>query len=202
VRLGTTTVSEWPSLAWLAICEERREEVTVFVGSGVEVADDWLCEGIWDAPYTDAGLDRTDLVFGSGVRLRGDTVVFVSSGTTVDRLHAWRGAGGQYVSNSLPCLLAFAGGSLDLFFDQYGSVSRSIVRGLDAYTRDLPTTVGPVRLTYFHNLSWDGHELSEVPKLALERDRALLAYRIASTERHRADRQICVLCAGAGELVE
>jgi hypothetical protein len=170
VRLGTTTVSEWPPLAWLAICEERRAEVTVFVGSGVEVADDWLCEGIWDAPYTDGGLDRTDLVFGSGVRLRGDTVVFVSSGTTVDRLHSWRGAGGQYVSNSLPCLLAFARGSLDLFFDQYGRVSRSIVSGLDAYTRNLPTTVGPVRLTYFHNLSWDGHELSDVPKLALERD--------------------------------
>jgi hypothetical protein len=66
--------------------------------------------------------------------------------------------------------LSLAGGSLDLFFEHYGLVSGSITKGLDAYTRNLPTTVGPVRLTYFHNLSWDGHELSEVPKLDLERD--------------------------------
>jgi hypothetical protein len=157
-------------LAWIAVCEEGADEVTVFVGSGVEVTDDWLCEGIWDGPYIAGDLDRTDVVFGSGVRLRGDTVVFVSSGTTVDRLHAWEGEGEQYVSNSLPCILAFAGGRLDLFFEQYGRVSRSIVKGLDAYERSLPTTVGPVQLTYFNNLVWDGHELSEVPKPDLERD--------------------------------
>jgi hypothetical protein len=142
----------------------------VYVGAGVEVADDWLCEGIWDGPFAEGDLDRTDLVFGSGVRLRGDEVVFVSSGTTVDRLHAWEGDAEHYVSNSLPAVLAFAGGSLDLFFDQYGRVARSIVKGLDAYTRDLPTTAGPVRLTYFHNLSWDGHRVSDTAKPAVERD--------------------------------
>jgi hypothetical protein len=170
VRLRTTPVPEWPRLAWIAICERGADEVTAFVGSGVEVTDDWLCEGIWDGPYTAGDLDRTDVVFGSGVRLRGDTVVFVSSGTTVDRLHAWEGEGEQLVSNSLPCILALAGGSLDLFFEHYARVSRSIVKGLDSYERSLPTTAGPVQLTYFNNLVWDGYELSEVPKPDLERD--------------------------------
>ena len=178
MRLRTTTVPGWPRLAWIAICEEGSEEVTVFVGPGVEATDDWVCEGIWDGPYTDGGLDRTDLVFGSGVRRRDDTVAFVSSGTTVDRLHAWDCEHEHYVSNSLPCLLAFARASLDLFFDQYGRVSRSIVKGLDAYERNLPTTAGPVRLMYFHNFLWDGYELSEVSKPDIEKDfRSYGAYR-------------------------
>jgi hypothetical protein len=170
MRLLVTAVPHWPRLAWLAVCDRQGRDVTTFVGAGVEVADAWLCEGVWDAPYADGALDRTDLVFGSGIRLRGDSIVFVSSGTTVDRLHALECRGRQYISNSLPCLLAFTGGSLDLSCDRYGYIGRSIVKGLDAYERELPTTVGTVRLTYFHNLSWDGRELSEVPKPALRRD--------------------------------
>ena len=142
----------------------------MFVGPGVEVADDWLCEGIWDAQYGDGGFDRTDLVFGTGVRLRGDSAVFVSSGTTVDRLHECTRGGERYVSNSLPCLLAFLRASLDVSFKGYAPVSGTIRHGLRAYVRDLPTTAGAVRLAYFHNLSWDASELSEVPKPGVERN--------------------------------
>ena len=74
------------------------------------------------------------------------------------------------MSNSLPCLLAFAHGSLDLSVEHYGAVAGSIAKGLEAYTRNLPTTVGPVRLTYFHNLAWDGDNLSDVPKVCVDRD--------------------------------
>jgi hypothetical protein len=66
--------------------------------------------------------------------------------------------------------LSLVGGSLDLFFEHYARVSRSITQGLDAYVRDLPTTAGPVRLTYFHNLSWDGAAIADVPKAAPTRD--------------------------------
>jgi hypothetical protein len=169
-RLLTTTVPEWPRSAWLAVCDRERGDVTVFVGPRVEVGDGWLCEGIWDAPYVEGDLDRTDLVFGSGVRLRGDSVVFVSSGTTVDRLHALERECEHYVSNSLPCLLAATGGSLELSFDRYGRIGRSIVMGLDSYERELPTTAGPVQLTYFNNLSWDGRKLSQVRKPVTHRD--------------------------------
>ena len=136
MRLLTMTVSEWPRSAWLAVCDRQRGEVTVFVGPRVEVGDGWLCEGIWDAPYVEGDLDRTDLVFGSGVRLRDDSVVFVSSGTTVDRLHALEHECEQYVSNSLPCLLAATGGSLELFCDRYGRLGRSIVMGLEVTTEN------------------------------------------------------------------
>jgi hypothetical protein len=163
-------VATWPPLAWLAICVRRHDEVTVFVGPRVEVTDDWVCEGIWDAPYADGDLDRTDLVFGSGVRLRGDVAMFVVSGTTLDRLHAWDAGGHVYVSNSLPCILSLARGSLDPSCVQYRQLARSIMRGLDDYARDLPTTVGPIRLTYFDNLAWDGQTLCEVPKPSVRRD--------------------------------
>jgi len=48
---------------------------------GVEVADEWLAEGIWTFPFTDGDLDLADVVFGGGVRLCGDTALFVSAGT-------------------------------------------------------------------------------------------------------------------------
>jgi hypothetical protein len=170
VRLRTVIAASWPRLAWLAVCDRRHKDITAFVGPGVEVADDWLCEGIWDAPYSDGDFDRTDLVFGSGVRLRGDVAVFVASGTTLDRLHAWDGGGQMYVSNSLPCLLSLAGGSLDPSCMRYGLIGGSIMHGLDEYTRDLPTTVDPVQFTYFHNLAWDGQALCDVPKPGVQRD--------------------------------
>ncbi len=145
-----------------------------------------MCEGIWNAPYADGDLDRTDLVFGSGVRVRGDTVVFVSSGTTVDRLHTWAADGGHCVSNSLPCLLAFVRGSLDLSFERYDAVSASIKNGLRAYVRDLRTTAGPVRLTYFNNLVWDFQDLCEVEKPLLQRDfSSYESYRAFSTRPWR-----------------
>jgi hypothetical protein len=160
----------WPPLAWLATCIPGSDAVTVFVGPHVEVHDDWVCEGIWDAPFVDGDFDRTDLVFGSGVRLRGDSVVFVSSGTTLDRLHALEGDGSVYVSNSLPALLSVANGALDPSCIRYRQFGRSIVRGLDEYTRELPTTAGRVRLTYFHNLTWDGASLCDAPKPDVRRD--------------------------------
>ena len=170
MHLRTTPVPGWPPLAWIACVARGDDEIAIYAGDSVEVGDRWACEGIWDGRFPDGDVDKTDLVFGSGVRVRDDRVVFVSSGTTVDRLHTWHGDGLHYVSNSLPCLLSFAGGALDLFFEDYGRVSRSITQGLEAYERDLPTTVGPVRLTYFHNLSWDGDSMTDVEKPMPDRD--------------------------------
>lgn len=163
-------MASWPPLAWLATCIPASDEVTVFVGRDVEVDDDWVCEGVWDAPFAAGDFDRTDLVFGSGVHVRGDSVVFVSSGTTLDRLHALDGGDQVYVSNSLPGLLSVANGSLDPSCIRYRQISRSIMRGLDEYTRDVPTTAGTVRLTYFHNLRWDGRFLCDQAKPDVQRD--------------------------------
>lgn len=168
MQLRTVVAPDWPRLAWLAVC--REDTVTAFVGPAVEVFDDWFCEGVWDGPFAEGDFDRTDLVFGTGGRVRGDSVTFVAVGTTIDRLHSWEGDGESCISNSLPCLLSYAGGTLDVNFTQYAGVFSSIRNGINAYMRDIPTTAGNVRQTYFHNLSWNGHVLSDVAKPDPHRD--------------------------------
>jgi hypothetical protein len=170
MELNVITMPAWPQLAWLAECRASSDVISVLAGDHVERADDFLCEGVWAGPYADRDIDATDLIFGSGARVRGDEVVFVSAGCTLDRLHALRRGEYMYVSNSLPCLLAVTGGSLDLGHTSYGVAFNSIRRGLRGYKRQLPTSVGPVEMIYFENVVWDGVELHRIDKPNAERD--------------------------------
>jgi hypothetical protein len=142
----------------------------VFHGPRVEIAPEWFAEAVWAGKYADAGFDRTDLVFGSGGRLRNGTLTFVSSGTTVDRLQYLRAAEVTWVSNSLPCLLAAAAAVPDPTWLGYFALFESILRGIRSYERDLPTSAGSARLVYFDNLVWDGRVLREVEKPFPKRD--------------------------------
>ena len=166
MRLRDRPIAEWPPLAWLARCRPGETTIDVFHGRRVEIAANWLCEAAWTGSFADGDFDRTDLVFGSGVRLRGDRVCFVSSGSTVDRLQSLDTRDASWVSNSLPCLLASVGGTLDPTYAGYFPDLKSISRGLTRYARVLATSAGPVRLTYYHNLVWDGRGLVETPKRA------------------------------------
>jgi hypothetical protein len=74
------------------------------------------------------------------------------------------------VSNSLAGLLAFTRGTLLLTCTRYRDIFRSIINGLARYERDVPTTVGSVRVTYFWNLVWDGTALHDVEKPFRSRD--------------------------------
>lgn len=174
LRLLCRDVSGWPPLAWLARCTAGQDTVAIYHGSRVEVGSEWFAEAVWADAYAEAGFDRTDLVFGSGGRLRNDrgdwTLTFVSPGTTVDRLQYLRDAEGVWVSNSLPCLLAVAAAEPDPTYDDYFHFFESIIRGIRRYERDLPTSAGPVRLVYFDNLGWDGRELREMEKPFPKRD--------------------------------
>lgn len=133
-------------------------------GRGVETRREWYCEAVWDGEFTRGDFDRTDVVFGSGARYRERGLVFVSSSTTVDRLHSITWGGSTYVSNSLACLLSEVGAGLDPAYPHYVSDLRSIVRGLGRYVRSLPTDRGPVELSYAENLRWDGVRLMAEPK--------------------------------------
>jgi hypothetical protein len=174
MRLACREVSGWPPLAWLARCTPGQDAIAVYHGRRVEVGPEWFAEAVWDGPCAEAEFDRTDVVFGSGGRLRSErgeaTLTFVSPATTVDRLQYLRDAGGAWVSNSLPCLLAAAGGEPDPTYDDYFHFFESIIRGIRRYERELPTSAGPVRLLYFDNLLWDGRELREIEKPFLKRD--------------------------------
>lgn len=170
MRFEYVPVPEWPSLAWLARCRAPGAPVTVFHGGRVETAGEWFCEAAWAGDYEAGDFDRTDIVAGSGGRLRDGEVVFVSPGSTVDRLHSLEVEDGAWVSNSLPCLLATVDGRVDASYAWYFRVLRTIIRGIDKYRRFLDTSVGPVQLTYFDNLVWDGRSLGLRAKPGTGRD--------------------------------
>jgi hypothetical protein len=175
MHLKTVRVASWPPLGWLAVCPPGSDEITCYVGDRVEGCDGWICEGAWAGPFADGAFDETDLVFGSGVRARGDRVVFVPAGSPIDRLHSIETEEGLLVSNSLAALLAWTGGALRLDCQRYRAIFSSLIAGMGHYERDVPTTVGPVQLTYFDNLVWDGAELRLVDKPFGDRDLATYA---------------------------
>ena len=164
MRLSCSPVAPWPPLAWLACLHSGDPRIEVFHGRRVEVRDDWFCEAVWAGDFAAGDFDRTDLVVGSGGRLRDGEMVFVSSGNTVDRLLWIRDGERIWLSNSLPCLLAAVDATVDPTYRHYFHDMRSILRGLHRYRRTLASSRGPVRLTFFANLRWDGRELVEQPK--------------------------------------
>lgn len=164
MQLQYQCVESWPPLAWLAHLQCGSACVHVSHGTRVECREDWFCEAAWPGPFDEGGFDLTDIVTGTGARLRDGGVVFVSSGSTVDRLHVVRLRDTTLISNSLPCLLVHAGLELDPTYGHYQALLYSIVRGLDRYRRTLPLKQGTVELVYFDNLRWHGDRLSRIAK--------------------------------------
>jgi hypothetical protein len=162
--LDAILVPDWPLLAWVASVASGASRLHVLHGPMVEVRDEWVVEAVWAGDFAAGDFDRTDLVFGSGVRCRGDRVVFVSSGTVFDRLwHLTRG-GRTYVSNSLPAMLAVTGLSLRDDYADYSRDVRTICKGLAARVASIPLESGQVASVYFNNLLHDGTGLFEVVK--------------------------------------
>ena len=152
---------DWPPLAWLAQMSPGRGHVTVMHGPRVERLPTWFGEIVWAGDFQQGGLDQTDAIFGTGALTRDSEVVFVSSASTVDRLHSMELPSAQevWVSNSLPCLLALAKAELDPTDGSFYDRLATMTRGIDGYEPLLPTSAGPVRLTYYRNLVWNGRDL-------------------------------------------
>jgi hypothetical protein len=66
------------------------ETVSVLHGPRVETNPDWCVEAVWAGSFSEGGFDLTDVIVGTGIRIRGDKVLFVSSGDTLNRLHQGR----------------------------------------------------------------------------------------------------------------
>lgn len=161
--LEFVAIPQWPKLSWVAVMKHGVRPIRIFHGPCVEVNPQWCAEAAWVGNFTDGDFDRTDLVVGTGVRLRADDVLFVSSGDTLNRLFWHRGRDRQIVSNSLPALLAVA--NIDLVDGYpYADAMASIVNGLHSYQREIPSSGGPVRVVYFNNLKLVNDEISEIPK--------------------------------------
>lgn len=132
----------------------------------VEVAADHAVEGCWAGDFAAGDVDRAAIVAASGVRMRGAEAVFVPPTSTVDRLASLElPDGGALVSNSLFAPLAAAGASIsEPRAVRYKGKLASISRGLSECIDSVRTTHGPLQLTYFHNLTWDGRRLERCEK--------------------------------------
>ncbi len=165
MNLVPRLIRGWPKLAWVAVVKDGAHEVTVLHGPMVEANDRWCVEAVWAGEFAEGDFDLTDLVFGTGVRCRDKKVLFVTSGTGVDRLWFCSHEGLWHVSNSLPALLACTGLSLQEDYTEYDEDAASIMMlGLKRYKRSIPAAGTDIGVVYFNNLSYDGQSLREVEK--------------------------------------
>lgn len=153
-----------PALAWIAEVGIGSRVIQVQVGHLVEHGPEFVCEAVWDGPFSRFDFDKTDLVFGSGLRLREGNVVFVSPGPILDRLWHVQKDSTLYVSNSLPLLLARSGLRLRYDYDGYRRDIDSICKGLMRYTPEIPSDGETIQINYSTNLIWNGSDLVRSPK--------------------------------------
>ncbi len=156
-------ISEWPKLSWVAAINRGNPVITLFHGSCVEIATSWCAEAVWDGDFAEGDFDCTDIVVGTGIRVRREGVFFVTSGDTLNRLYCHQDSDRKIVSNSLPALLAVA--EIDLLEDfPYADSMATVMKGLHSYDRQIPSSIGDIQIVYYHNLRLNDDELIEVPK--------------------------------------
>lgn len=165
MKLVHTVVPKWAKLTWVARLAEGTGDLVVLHGPMVEVADDWVAEAVWAGNFAAGDFDRTDIVFGTGIRVRQDHVVFVSSGTVFDRLVYCHSHDKWFFSNSLPALLAIAGLNLRDDYPDYSRDARSITKGLENRIRTIPTDGEDIISVFFKNLVFDGRCVEEHAKI-------------------------------------
>jgi hypothetical protein len=164
MQLEPKLVTHWPKLTWVAELTPDRSTIELLHGPCVETHQQWCVEAAWAGDFGQADFDRTDLVFGSGVRCRDEVAVFVSSATTLDRLWYVGRRGSWYVSNSLPALLAVAGLSLRDDYAGYLADLGTIRHGVQGYKRSFPTNAEDISAVHFSNLVYTDRQLVESAK--------------------------------------
>jgi hypothetical protein len=170
LKIRSICKGNWPPLTWVAHCPTGSGDIDVLHGRRVETRPDWFCEAVWDGAFSAGNFDETDIVAGTGGRSADGAVVFVSSGSTVDRLQYFLDSRGLWISNSLCALLSTIGAQVDPTYPDFSADFHSIVNGLHAYKREIDTSRGAVQLVYFNNARWDGYRVSEEPKPNASRD--------------------------------
>ncbi|AZT84113.1 hypothetical protein EHN06_11510 [Marinobacter sp. NP-4(2019)] len=142
----------FPSLAWVANKNSKESgTLSVWCGDLVETGENYLVEGVWPGAFDNIDFDESELFYGSGLRVRGSDVCFVSSCSTVDRLWCHKDGESVTVSNSLPCLLGIANVDLVCEHNGYAQAVETIVKGR-SYRKDFPVTRGSLEIHYFENL--------------------------------------------------
>lgn len=165
MKLVGKQIDGWPKLAWVASLEDGSDTLNVCHGPMVETADQWIVEAVWAGDFAAGNFDQTDLVFGTGIRCRGDSVIFVSSGTVFDRLWHCRNKNTFFTANSLPALLAMSELDFRTNYDHYSRDVMTIARGgLTERVGTIPTKTVDIDSTYYNNLILDQDGLKEIAK--------------------------------------
>ncbi len=176
----------------------------------METTDDWFCEAVWPGEFERGDFDTTDIVAGSGGRIRDGQTIFVSAGSTVDRLQSFTRLDEVLISNSICCLLAWLDGILDPSYPHYHHDFSTINKGLSHYKRYVDSSAGQIELVYFDNLLWDGHKLVRKAKVQtapaftsftvyqdyLETNMHALVNNASATSRRQRIRPLCTMSNG------
>lgn len=154
-----------PRLAWVADVPFTGGEIKIRHGAFVEISDDWIVEGCWDASYADGDFHKSENFFGSGIRNTENSVFFCSSMAMVDRLIYAKFQDKIIVSNSLVLMLAVTGAKLDLKHDYYKECY-GLLQGILKYPKEF-CIIHPEIETFFQvfssNLILDKDGLHQVP---------------------------------------
>jgi len=153
-----------PQLAWVAEVDRNRETVALIHGSKVEVRRTFFIEGVWNGAFQEGDFGETDCVFGTGGILTGQSVRFITSASTTDYLYYAEDHSVVTVSNSLPLLLSSIQDALDPRCQDYPEICHSIIAGIDAYRRDIPTKKGRVYRQMYRNLDVSKDRILESDK--------------------------------------
>jgi len=108
MKLSTKLLSNLPFLSWLAICNNLKKDIVVFHGWLVETGVDYCVSAVWDDDFKIADFDKADIIAGTGIRLRNETVIFVTPGITLDRIVYYNNGDVILVSSSLCAVFAYA----------------------------------------------------------------------------------------------
>jgi len=151
-------------LAWIATVDRTKGIVMPLHGPLIEVRSNFFIEGVWNGPFQEGDFGETDCVFGTGGILGGQSIRFVTSGATVDYLYYADEGQDVTVSNSLPFLLASIEDALDPRCLDYPKICDSVMDGINAYLKDIPTKKGHVRRVTYRNLDISRDQISESDK--------------------------------------
>ncbi len=178
IKMTCSRLPALPKLGWIAQLDPVRGKLAVYHGVSVECGDRWVVEGVWGEDFTKGEFHRSESFFGSGIRVEGDRVYFVPSGTTIDRIFWCRSDGKILVSNSLIILMAGTGAELDESHD-YHRESLSILQGLRGYRREFSIvhpTIPEFYQVFMENMVVSGQGVEYQPRFRLHKMRSFDDY--------------------------
>ena len=167
-RLVYHAADTLPQLAWCAIVHQSVEEVTVLHGSAVEARENFFIEGAWAGDF-ELGDFETSHLMGSGGKVVPDGLLVATPSHTLEHVFVMKNTARLLVSNSLPFVLAEADDDVDVYFLRYTSRITSVIYGLKAYDRTIPTRNRQQVFMYCHANLRIGPDLviTEEPKAAV-----------------------------------